>query len=69
MAREILKVTGMHCPKCDARVEKAVGALAGVESVRASHERDEVELDYDGAPETLAAVRAAIEKEEFSVEG
>ena len=26
MTVETLKVTGMHCPKCTARVEKAVGA-------------------------------------------
>ena len=60
MAEEIIKVTGMHCPKCDARVEKAVGAIAGVESVR--------ELVYDGAPETLEAVKAAISGEDFTVE-
>ena len=32
----ILKVEGMHCPKCDARVEKAVGAIEGVASVKAT---------------------------------
>ena len=42
MAEETIKVTGMHCPKCDARVEKAVAAIAGVESVRADHEADKV---------------------------
>ena len=68
MAEEIIKVTGMHCPKCDARVEKAVGAIAGVESVRADHEADKVELVYDGEPETLEAVKAAIIGEDFTVE-
>lgn len=68
MAGENHKMTGMHCPKCDARVEKAVGAIAGVESVRADHEADKVELVYDGAPETLEAVKAAISGEDFTVE-
>lgn len=63
-----LKVTGMHCPKCDARVEKAVLAVAGVTSVKADHEVDAVELSYDGAPATLDAVCAAIEAEDFTVE-
>ena len=58
----------MHCPKCGARVEKAVGAIAGVECVRADHEADKVELVYDGAPETLEAVKAAISGEDFTVE-
>lgn len=67
MIQETLKVTGMHCPKCTARVEKAVVALDGVESVTADHEADTVELTYDGAPETLAAAKAAIVGEEFEV--
>ena len=67
MIQETLKVTGMHCPKCTARVEKAVGALDGVESVTADHEADTVELTYDGAPETLAAAKAAIVGEDFEV--
>lgn len=68
MVQETIKVTGMHCPKCDARVEKAVGAVAGVEAVKADHETDTVELSYDGTAETLAAVKAAISAEDFAVE-
>ena len=68
MVQETLKVTGMHCPKCTARVEKAVSSLGGVEFVTADHEADRVDIGYDGAPETLAAVKAAIEAEEFTVE-
>ena len=44
MTTKTLKVTGMHCPKCTARVEKAVGALDGVESVHASFEDDRVDV-------------------------
>lgn len=58
----------MHCPKCTARVEKAVGALDGVESVAADYEADRVDVAYDGAPETMTAIKAAIEAEEFAVE-
>ena len=60
MIKETLKVTGMHCPKCTARVEKTVEAIDGVESVAADFEADKVELAYDGQPSTLAAVKAAI---------
>lgn len=69
MAHLKLNVTGMHCPKCDARVEKAVGALDGVTAVSADHDADAVELDYDGNEQTLAAVKAAIEALDFTVEG
>ena len=77
MIKETLKVTGMHCPKCTARVEKTVGAIDGVESVAADFEADKVELAYDGQPSALtgqrvntvlAAVKAAIAAEDFVVE-
>ena len=67
MVETTITVTGMHCPKCDARVEKAVGALADVESVKADHEADTCTVTYDGTPETLAAVKAAIVEQEFEV--
>lgn len=69
MIKETLKVTGMHCPKCTARVEKAAGAIEGVEFVAADFEADKVELSYDGKPSTLAAVKDAIAAEDFVVEG
>ncbi len=68
MAQITLTVTGMHCPKCDARVEKAAGAIAGVAAVKANHETDTVELDYDGAAATLEQVKAAITEQDFVVE-
>lgn len=68
MEEIVLKVTGMHCPKCDARVEKAVGAIAGVQQVKADHDSDTVAIVYDGAAETLAAAKAAIAAEDFTVE-
>lgn len=68
MIQETLKVTGMHCPKCTARVERVVGALAGVQDVKADFEADTVELAYDGDPSTLAAAKEAIVAEDFAVE-
>ncbi len=68
MVTETLKVTGMHCPKCVARVEKVVGALAGVQSVEADYEADTCTITYDGTAETLAAAKDAITGEEFAVE-
>lgn len=68
MVTQTLKVTGMHCPKCTGRVEKAVGALAGVEGVSADFEADTCALIYDGCADTLAAAKAAIAEEGFTVE-
>lgn len=68
MVKETLKVTGMHCPKCTARVEKAVGAIEGVTDVAADYEADAVELIYDGNADTLEAAKQAIIAEDFVVE-
>lgn len=60
MVEATLKVTGMHCPKCDARVEKAVSAVAGVASVKADHEADLVTLTYDGSrPRSMPCARSS----------
>lgn len=69
MMKQTLRVTGMHCPKCTARVEKAVGAIEGVIDVAADFEADTVEVTYDGDAEVLEAAKQAIIAEEFTVEG
>lgn len=69
MVKQTLQVTGMHCPKCTARVEKAVGAIAGVSDVFADFERDIVDVAYDGKTETLKKIKLTIITEEFVVEG
>lgn len=68
MVEETLRVTGMHCPKCTARVERAVGAIEGVESVSADFERDEVKVSYTGDAATMAAIKEAVKGEDFTVE-
>lgn len=43
----IIEVEGMMCHNCEKHVEKALGAIDGVVSVKASHESGEVSLDLD----------------------
>ncbi len=42
-----LPVTGMTCGGCENAVKRAVGALAGVSAVTASHQSNEVSVTYD----------------------
>jgi copper chaperone CopZ len=46
-AEVTLPVTGMTCGGCENAVKRAVGALAGVCAVTASHQSDEVSVTYD----------------------
>ncbi len=52
----------MTCAACSARVEKAARAVEGVSDVAVNLLKNSMEVDSDGAPETLSAVVAAVEK-------
>lgn len=68
MQTMILTVTGMHCPKCEAKVESALSALNGVEAVKATYPENKVELAYCGDQSVLAEAKAAIDALGFAVE-
>ena len=53
-----IKVDGMMCPHCEARVKKACEAIEGVISATPSHESGTVVLEMTG--ELTDACRAAI---------
>ncbi|SDJ89636.1 copper chaperone [Halovenus aranensis] len=60
-------VTGMSCGGCESNVEDSVGALEGVESVDADHEKDSVAVEADGI--STDDVTAAIEDAGYQVDG
>ena len=49
MKKEQFNVTGMTCAACSARVEKAVGKLAGVDKVAVNLLKNSMVVDYDEA--------------------
>ncbi|MFZ7103548.1 MAG: copper ion binding protein [Peptococcaceae bacterium] len=64
---DVLKVDGMSCGHCKNAVEKAVGALNGVDKVEAKLEAKEVVVVYNPALVTLDAVKEAITEEGYTV--
>ena len=66
--KKTLKVEGMMCAHCEARVKKALEAIAGVESAVADHTAGTavITLSAEVADETL---RAAVEAEDYKVLG
>ncbi len=58
MNKYTLKVNGMMCPKCEARVVDAVKKVTDAKKVAASHKRDECTLVAESADEE--ALRKAI---------
>lgn len=61
-ARLELTVGGMSCEGCAANITKNVGALAGVASVKADHERARVAIVYDPLEVTEKRLRETITK-------
>ena len=58
-------VTGMSCAACQARVEKAVGKVPGVESVSVSLLTNSMKVDGDADP---VAIIRAVEKAGYGAE-
>ena len=60
----ILKVEGMMCPHCEARVKKAVEAIEGVTEAVPSHKKNTVAVFGEC---DIEAVKAIITKEGYTV--
>ena len=60
--KETFDIEGMTCAACSARVQKAASGVDGVACANVNLLKNSMELDYDGSPETAAAVVEAIEK-------
>ena len=62
MANIKLRVTGMTCGHCQAKVEKALRGTAGVYSAVVDLQAGEAEVDFEDDSVTTAELVAAVEK-------
>ncbi|MEW6066559.1 MAG: heavy metal translocating P-type ATPase [Bacillota bacterium] len=62
-----LKVTGMSCAACSARIERTLGKLAGVEKAQVNLAGEMATIDYDPAVVPLAEIIHKIEDIGFKV--
>ena len=58
----ILRAEGFSCPSCVAKIEKQVGRLAGVESVKVHFATARIEVVHDPAVATTDGLVAAVAK-------
>ncbi|MBR2698571.1 MAG: cation transporter [Clostridia bacterium] len=66
--KKTLKVEGMMCSHCEARVKKALEAVPGVESAVADHNSGTAVVTLS-APVADDALRAAVEAQDYEVLG
>ena len=62
-----ITVTGMTCGGCESAVKRAVGQLAGVESVSASHAANLVDVTFDPDKVNRGTIRERIETLGYTV--
>lgn len=60
--RTVLRAEGFSCPSCVAKIEKQVGQLDGVESVKVHFASARIEIDHDPARADVDALVAAVAK-------
>ena len=64
--KKTIKIEGLMCSHCDARVQKALEAVPGVASARADHTKGQavVELSSDVSDDAL---KTAVEAQDYKV--
>ena len=67
MIKQILRVTDMHCTACVMRLEGLEDDLAGVKRVRASYQKQQLEVEYDETRVSAAQIAAAIRELGYTV--
>ena len=66
--KKVMKIEGMMCPHCEARVKKALEAIDGVASAAPSHEKAEAVLELS-KPVANAVLIAAVTDAGYEVKG
>ncbi len=65
--QQILKISGMTCASCSARIEKITSRLVGVTSSSVNLAAEKLTIAYDEAQVTLEQITAAVTKAGFQV--
>ena len=67
MVKQVFRVTDMHCSNCVMRIEGLEDDLPGVQRVRASYKKQQVEVEYDENKVSADQIVAAIQQIGYTV--
>jgi copper ion binding protein len=67
MVKQVFRVTDMHCSNCVMRIEGLEDDLPGVQRVRASYKKQQVEVEYDETLVSTDQISAAIQELGYTV--
>jgi len=69
MTQTTLKIEGMSCMHCVARVEKALTTVEGVESAKVSLEEKQAVVEHDESKAPVDKLKEAVEEAGYEVVG
>lgn len=69
MSKKIIKIKGMRCKSCAESIEKKLGSLGGVESVKVILQKDEAEVKFNPNKISLEKIKSEISRLGYSVSG
>ena len=67
MTKQIFRVTDMHCSACVMRLEGLEDDLTGVKRIKASYQKQQMEVEYDEKQLSAAQIVAAIQRLGYTV--
>jgi copper chaperone CopZ len=67
MIKQVFHVTDMHCTACVMRLEGLEDDLPGVKRVRASYQKQQMEVEYDETKLTAGQIVAEIQRLGYTV--
>lgn len=67
MAKQVFRVTGMHCSACVMLLEGLEDELPGVRSLRVSLRKQQADIDYDESRVNEDDIRRAFEREGYGL--
>jgi copper ion binding protein len=62
-----IKISGMSCAHCAARVEKSLKSVEGVEEAQVDLEKGKATIEYDSNQVELSKLEDAVEEAGYSV--
>ncbi|MEE6282012.1 heavy-metal-associated domain-containing protein [Georgenia sp. MJ170] len=62
MTHTMLRAEGFSCPSCVTKIEKQVGRLDGVDSVKVHFATARIEVDHDAERASVEDIVAAVKK-------
>ena len=67
MVKQVFRVADMHCSNCVMRIEGLEDDLPGVQRVRASYKKQQVEVEFDETTVIAVQIVAAIQQLGYTV--